>query len=84
MSPRQALATSKLGAQPPESRARKRSPEPFVLCRIRNREAAGNLMKVYLLTAWIIDSADFAFSAFSEVSSLCSQPEKMATWPTKR
>jgi hypothetical protein len=36
--------------QPPQSRARKRSPEPFPPSRIRNREAAGYLMKVYLLT----------------------------------
>src|SRR5918995_2106923 len=32
-----------------------------------NREAAGNLMTLYMLTAWKRNSANFAITAFSEV-----------------
>ena len=86
------LVSSKRSAPPSVSSARKRSPESFVFCRIRNREAARNLMKVYRLTAWMMVSTNFAFTEFSEgqlrpaerfsvrrvMSSSCSQPS-----PTK-
>jgi hypothetical protein len=54
---------------PKQSRARKCSSAPFVFCRIRNREAAGYLMQVYRLTAWMMVSTNFAFTAFSKVQA---------------
>jgi hypothetical protein len=47
-----ALANSNLSVPLVESSARNANPGPFVFSRIRNRTAAGYLMKVYLLTAW--------------------------------
>src|SRR5829696_3199842 len=61
-----ALANSNRSAPPSVSSARKQSPEPFVLSRIRNRETAGYLISVYLLTARKVDSANFALHAISE------------------
>ena len=65
------LATTKRGTHSPESRVRKRNSAPFTLSRIRNREAAGYLMKVYRLTAWMMVSMNFAVTGFYEVRS-CS------------
>jgi hypothetical protein len=38
-----------------------------VLCSIRNREAAGNLMKVYVLAARTVGTATFAYIGFCEL-----------------
>src|SRR5215210_8057820 len=67
MLPPYPLVTSNRGVHPSESRARKRSSEPFVFCRVRNREAAGYPTRVYLLTAWMVPSGNFALTEFSRV-----------------
>jgi hypothetical protein len=61
-----ALVSSKRLAPLSVSSARKRSPEPFALSRIGNRETAGYLISVYLLTARKVNSANFALHAISE------------------
>ena len=66
MSPRQALVSSKRGVHPSERGVRKRSLEPFVFCRICNREAE-YLMKFSLLIASRVSPANFARTEFSEV-----------------
>jgi hypothetical protein len=57
-----ALANSNRSVPLVESSARKANPGPFVFSRIRNREAAGYLMKVYRLTAWMMISTNFAIT----------------------
>jgi hypothetical protein len=47
-----ALTNSDCSAPLVDSSARNASPDPIDFLRIRNREAAGTLMKVYLPTAW--------------------------------
>jgi hypothetical protein len=59
-----ALISSRRSAPPSVSSARKRNSEAFVFSRIRNREAAGNLMTLYVLTAWKMNSANFAGTEF--------------------
>ena len=62
-----ALVNSNRSAPFAVSSAWKRNPETFVLSRIRNRGTAGYPARVYLLTAWMVPSANFASTEFSEV-----------------
>jgi hypothetical protein len=62
-----ALTNSNRSAPFVDSSARKRSSAPFVFCRIRNREAAEHLIKVYLLAAWTVGSANIAYIGFCEL-----------------
>jgi hypothetical protein len=64
MNATQTLTGSRRSARSSASTARMRSPKSFALSRIRNGRAAGNLMKVYLLTAWKLNSANFALTEF--------------------
>jgi hypothetical protein len=63
---RYALANSNRSA-PHSDSSGGRVPSCFVLSRMRNRPAAGNLIKVYLLTAQTVGSANFATTVFSNV-----------------
>jgi hypothetical protein len=62
-----ALTNSNRSAPLVDSSARNAKPVPFAFSRIRNREAAGYLMKVYRLTAWMMVSTNFAITEFYEV-----------------
>ena len=62
------------------SSAWKHDPETFVLSRILNRPSAGNLMKVYLLTAQTLVSANFRLTEFSEVRM--DEIGKFGLWAT--
>jgi hypothetical protein len=68
------LANSNRSAPLADTSTRNAKPEPFVLSRIRNREAAGYLMKVYLLPRGKGDSAT------SPVRSSKSSSSEIATW----
>jgi hypothetical protein len=62
-----ALTNSTCSAPFVGSSARDARPDLFVFCRIRNREAAVHLIKVYLLAARTVGSANVAYIGFCEL-----------------
>ena len=83
MSPRQALVSSKRGVHPSERGVRKRSLEPFVFCRICNREAAEYMMKFSLLIASRVSPANFSCKKLSKKSGQ-PQNERVEAYETEQ
>ena len=83
MSPRQALVSSKRGVHPSERGVWKRSSEPFVFCRICNREAAEYLMKFSLLIASRVSPANFSCKKPSKESGQ-PQNERVGAYETEQ
>jgi hypothetical protein len=82
MSPRQALVSSKRGVHPSERGVWKRSSEPFVFCRICNREAE-YLMKFSLLIASRVSPANFSCKKPSKESGQ-PQNERVGAYETEQ
>jgi hypothetical protein len=88
MYPRQALVSFKRGVHHSERGVWKRSSEPFVFCRIRNRPPPGYPMKFSLLIASRVSSANFSckldFSHLSQTGWITHRPsaqrETISRW----